>query len=634
MCGIAGIWKFDGSPVDPLRVQQMTATLSHRGPDAMGCYVEGPVGLGHTRLAIIDLIDASNQPFHSADGRYVLSYNGEVFNYVELRDELIDLGVQFRTHGDTEVVLAAYIQWGEDCVQRFNGMWAFAIHDQVQDKLFCSRDRFGIKPFVYAIHEGCFVFASEAKAILEIFPELRVPNYDVISYCVRQSLAAGLENTCFAGIMRLLPSHCLRVTADGVSKSKFWDYPTHVDRSIDKTTATRKIAELLDDAVRIRMRSDVTIGLTLSSGVDSTAIARLMRNHSQETMRAFTSCYESEYRSEVTTASETAKALNFEFSPVLCTARDFNQRLRQIVRHVETPHSSPAMMALWEIMKFAAPGTKVMLEGQGADELFAGYPTIYFGYAARQALRQGRLGLFFQQLWGAWRTTKEHPIFGSHYFFSGLLRACVPGAHKLIRRFGRGDESVYIGPLKNVPDYLPDFDRRVDDILNRKLKHSHQVDLVELLHYGDAISMAHSIESRMPFMDFRLIEYVFQLPAEFKFINGKAKQILREALVGMVPQPILDNQKKLGFVTPISEWLRKHPAELIEAILLTPKCEARGIFDMAKVRQIVDKHLSGRRDYGALIFRWLTTEIWFQEFIDTPATQASDRALDSTVVSR
>ena len=383
------------------------------------------------------------------------------------------------------------------------------------------------------------------------------------------------------------------------------------------------MAKLLDDAVRIRMRSDVPIGLTLSSGVDSTAIAYMMRSHSEESLRSFTSHYDKDYQSESDVAEQTSRQLHFDFSPVTCSSNDFMGRLRKIVQHVETPHSSPAMMALWEIMEQASRNTKVMMEGQGADELFAGYLTIYFGHAVRQALRQGRLGLFWRQLHGAWRNTQDHPLLGMHYFFSNLLRSFFPGSHKLIRKFGRGDESVYVGPLANIPDYLPDFDTNVDDALNRKLQHSHRVDLVELLHYGDAISMAHSIESRLPFMDYRLIEYVFQLPAEYKIIDGKGKQILRDALKGIIPDEIRMNQRKLGFVTPISVWLRDRPEETVYPILFTQKCADRGIFDMPKLKRLVEKHVQGKRDYGPLIFRWMTCEIWFQEFIDHKSSAPS-----------
>ena len=624
MCGIVGIYRFNEEAVDETDIVTMASTLRHRGPDALGSYCDRNVGLGHTRLSIIDLVETSNQPFHSADGRYTLTYNGEVFNYVELRSELEQLGHRFRTQSDTEVVLTAYIQWGAAAVNRFNGMWAFAVYDHAERNLFCSRDRFGIKPFVYAIHRGCVIFASEAKAILAVHPELRRPNFTTIAHCVRQSLAAGLETTCFEKILRLLPAMNMIVSSSGHVIERYWDYPRTADRGISKEDAAAEIARLMDDAVRIRMRSDVPVGLTLSSGVDSSAVARLMRAHSDEHLSAYTSHYGNDYPSESDVAAETSKQLDFQFTPVSCSADDFLARLRKVVHHVETPHSAPAMLALWEIMKTASRDVKVMLEGQGADELFGGYFTIYFGFAVRQALREGRLGLFLSQLLGGYRNTRDHPLLSMHYFFLHLMRAYVPSANKLIRRFGRGDESVYVGPLRNVPDHFHDRDGSFNDLLNKRLRDAHQLELVELLHYGDAISMAHSIESRLPFMDYRLVEHTFRLPGEFKIIDGKGKQILREALRDIVPHRILKNQRKLGFVTPISKWLRRNPDELVYPVLDSHECRSRGIFDVSRMRKLIARHVSGERDYGPLIFRWLTCEIWFREFIDSDNERISD----------
>lgn len=616
MCGIAGLFKFDHAEITATQIRTMVDTLQHRGPDASAVYVSRNIGLGHTRLAILDLVPESNQPFRSRDGRYILTYNGEIFNYLELRQELEQLGTIFRTHSDTEVLLEAFIRWGPECVKKFNGMWAFAICDTQDGTLFCSRDRFGIKPFVYAVHDGFFVFASEAKAILELFPELRKPNYRSLAICLRQSLTAGLEETCFSGIKRLEPSHSLLVSKQGLKTEKYWEYPHEVNYQIAQSEAEAEIARLLSDSVRIRMRSDVPLGLTLSSGVDSTATAHLMREHSDLPIASFTSRYESKYQSEVATAESTSKALELNFCPVTCNGEDFIPLLRQVVRHIETPHFSSAMLPLWNIMSEAAPRVKVMLEGQGADELFAGYLTIYYGHAAKEALRQFNLVRFFSQIMGAYRVTHQHPL-GSFYSTTSLLiRTFIPQSHKWIRRFGRGDESIYIGELRDVPDHFHPVEKRFADRLNRRLVTAHHIELVDLLHYGDAISMAHGIESRLPFMDYRLVEYAFQLPAHFKIINGKGKDILRRALRGIVPDTILQNQNKLGFVTPVSMWLRDAPEQNIYPILFTQKFADRGIFDIPKMKKLVSKHVAGKRDYGQLIFRWLTCELWFQEFID------------------
>lgn len=615
MCGIVGIVKPKDQVVRPSEIDKMITPIIHRGPNASGRYNDNNVGFGHTRLSIIDLNSDSNQPFKSSDGRYVITYNGEIFNYIELRKKLKDQGVEFRTSCDTEVVLNAYICWGEDCVTQFNGMWAFAIYDVDSGQVFCSRDRFGIKPLVYAQHKNVFVFGSEAKSILALYPELAVPNYESLSYCLRQSISAGLVNTCFEGIKRLAPSHNLILTSDGIDQFRYWNYPKLVDKEVSKEEATKKILSILDDSVRLRMRSDVPIGITLSSGLDSTTVAHLMGAHTSESINCYTSTYGDNF-SESETAEKTADALGFTFRSVACSYENFEDSLRQVIRHIETPHNSPAILSLWNIMSAASEDVTVVLEGQGADELFAGYMNVYFGNAALNELRRGRFLLFFRQLWAAFLNIKSHPAMGTHYFFSNMLRSIFPNSDAFIRKYGRGDESVYIGPLSAVNSFIPCFDPEFDDHLNQRLHQAHSVGLLNLLHYGDAISMAHGLESRLPFMDYRLVEYVFRLPGGFKLYDGVGKKILREAVDGLIPNDIRIDNNKLGFVTPISEWIREYPECNVYPILYTRRCEDRGLFDFARMKSIVDKHVSGKRDYGNLIFRWMSCEIWFQEFID------------------
>lgn len=593
----------------------MMAEIRHRGPDAEGCWTEGRIGLAHTRLAIIDLQPESNQPFHSTDGRYVLVFNGEIFNYIELRSELEQLGHRFRTRSDTEVIVEAHRAWGDDCVPRFNGMWAYALYDREADRLFCSRDRFGIKPFVYSFKGATFLFGSEVKPLLAVCPELRRPDFTVVSHCLRRSLSGGLEDTCFDKVRRLLPAHNLVIDGDRVRFFRYWDYPRTADRRMRPGDAAEQVRSLLDDSVRLRMRSDVPVGITLSSGLDSTAIAHLMRNHSGDRLLAYTSAYES-LESEVPVAGETSRTLGFEFHAVQCPAEGLVDRLRAIVRHIETPHAASPILPLWEIMRVARQGVKVVQEGQGSDELFAGYLPIYFSIAAAEALRRGRFLLAGRDLAEAWRVCRRQKQLGARYFWSNLLRTAIPGSHRLIRRYGRGDEDVYIGPLRTAPEYRLPVGTGYNDWLNQRLASAHSVELVDLLHYGDAISMAFGIESRLPFLDHRLVEAVFAMPGDLKFRNGITKFVLREAVAGTVPDSIAHNPYKQGFSTPVSEWFRQRPDDTVRAVLYSQACRERGLFDPQRVREIVEQHVSGQRDRGQIIFRWLISELWFQEFID------------------
>ncbi|MEQ1828803.1 MAG: asparagine synthase (glutamine-hydrolyzing) [Pirellula sp.] len=616
MCGITGYLNVDGAPAIASEIEKMVALIRHRGPDAEAWKVDRHVALGHTRLAIIDLQPESNQPFNSVCGRYCLVYNGEVFNYIELRAELEAAGCVFRTKSDTEVVLQAYIEWGDDCVKRFNGMWAFAIYDREQDRLFCSRDRYGIKPFVYAFHNNRFLFGSEIKPLLAVCPELKVPNYAAVAHCVKQGYSGGLESTCFDNVKRLLPSFNLVLHRGKLTFSRYWDYPTHADQNQDFESARERVEALLHDSVKLRMRSDVPVGITLSSGLDSTAIAHLMRRNSTERLHSFTSSYEN-IESEVGVASATSSELNLDFHAVSCSELGFLERITKIISHIESPHASSPMLPLWEIMRTARASVKVVLEGQGADELFAGYLPIYFGNSVMQSLKQFRLAEAWGNLSSAYRLTASHHLLGVHYFYSNLVRSVYPGSHKLIRRYGRGDESVYIGPLRDVPDYHMPETGYYDDVLNRRLAKAHAVELTNLLHYGDAISMAFGIESRLPFLDHRLVEEVFSLPASFKLKDGVTKRILREATKSFVPESIRNNRFKQGFTTPISTWFRNASEENVRSILLSDACKSRGLFDSKRLSAIIDLHMSGKRDFGPALFRWITCEIWFRQFIDT-----------------
>jgi asparagine synthase (glutamine-hydrolysing) len=615
MCGIAGIYNFDSSPASLSEIRLMVSQIEHRGPDAKSWITNGPAALGHTRLAIIDLREESNQPFYSSCGRYILTYNGEVFNYIELRAELEKLGYQFRTQSDTEVVLQAYIAWGDVCVTRFNGMWAFAIYDSLEHRLYCSRDRYGIKPFVYAKYRDRFLFGSEIKSLLAVCPKLKEPNYQAIAHCVKQGYSGGLEDTCFLNVKRLLPACNMIIQQERVSFQQYWEYPRGVSSTLSYGDAKEQVQELLDDSVRLRMRSDVPVGITLSSGLDSSAIANLMRSHSSEHIHSYTSSY-ANLESEVDVAQATSEKLKFEFHPITCTEQGFLDRLSQIIKHIESPHASSPMLPLWEIMRAARDSVKVVLEGQGADELFAGYHPIYFGTSVLQSLRTMQLRAAFKELQEAYRLTSSHHLLGKHYFYSNLVRSIYPGSHKFIRRFGRGDESVYIGPLADVRDYFLPKMGKFDDLLNERLAQAHSVELTNLLHYGDAISMAFGIESRLPFLDHRLVEAVFAMPSHFKMQGGVTKRVLRDAMRSTVPLAIIENRFKQGFTTPISTWFRQSPKDLIHDLLLSERCKSRGIFDTRRMQELIELHTAGKSDLGPSIFRWLTCEMWFREFID------------------
>lgn len=613
MCGIAGIYnQTSGQSVTEQELAAMLRTMPHRGPDASGIWrgAQG-IGLAHVRLAIIDLRPESNQPFASSDGDIVMTYNGEIFNYLELRQELKDLGHQFRTNSDTEVLLTAYRQWGQDVCRRLNGMWAFAIYDRRKDLLFCSRDRFGIKPFYYAVIDGRLILASEVKALLAVSRKLAAIEPGAVSKLMRASIAGHVPEHFCRGVRRLPAAHNMIVERSGNPLLKrYWDYPATIDRRISFEAACERFRELLLDSIRLRMRSDVPVGTTLSGGVDSSTIVCLLRTFYHGEHQVFTNEFKGTEYDESVPAGHLASQLELTHHRIASPQFDFLGTLTRIVHHMDGPTQCPATVPLWNIMRSMRGRIVVALEGQGADELLGGY-YMQAPAAVFDAVRAGRWRQAGRHL--QWLVRHSSPLRAG----LELTRAIMPSSH-LTWRLLRGDESVYSGCLAKGPDKQAD---RGDapiypESLANELRRNHEGGLSTLLHYGDAISMAHSIESRLPFMDYRLVEFVFSLPGEFKVRDGSGKVLLKEAVRGLVPEFILDNPYKLGFVVPIREWFRDRPDEIMYPVLLSDRCRQRGLFEPKALERALCRHVSGRVDLSSQIFRWLTLELWCQIAID------------------
>ncbi len=637
MCGIFGILDLGGGlPIDEKRFRAGLEKLAHRGPDGRRTerIAEGVI-FGQGRLSIIDLSDESSQPF-LLDDRYWLTYNGEIFNYLELREELEGLGCRFRTSGDVEVLLRAYAQWGPDCVNHFNGMWAFAVYDRVERTLFASRDRFGIKPFNYAVHDGQLLFASEIKALLHYAPALAQPDCRLIANFCRTSVGAQHEQTWFRDVRRLQPGCNLFVGADGGMRlARYWDYPRERRADIGFDAAKTQYAELFEDAVRLRMRSDVPLGITLSSGVDSNSIAYAMQGIDPAPHHSFTARFRDEEElvqdasiyqdgsrriDESVVALAVARQLGLEAHVVDTDYSDFVGQLSQIVYHLESGNSSPAVIPLMQLLGQARKHLTVVMDGQGADELLAGYISAVLWPAERDLVAQGRLG-------DAWRGLAEY--LKTYTLKSAVLLGIRQASNHLpmvsrVQQKLRGLDAVY-GPRlrdqKTIADF-PDRDASPGEgALSRRLREQHSGGLVNLLHYGDAISMANSLEARMPFLDHRLVEFVWPLPGDYKVRLGLGKYIHREAMRGLVDDSILDERTKYGFTTPIGQQFRKdHPAGAGPLdILRSDRCLERRLFDPAGMEALIAEHLSCRRDHGTLLFRILSVELWFRIFIDGEA---------------
>lgn len=627
MCGIFGLYNIKkNKQIDFNLFDLSLRKMIHRGPDNQtSLMVSDDLILGHLRLSIIDLNQVSNQPFSDEKENYWVTFNGEIFNYLEIKSELTALGYTFRSNSDTEVLLYSYIEWGHQCVNKFNGMWSFSIYDKVKNILFCSRDRFGIKPFNYALVDGQFIFASEIKSILSYFPELKVPNYNVISNYCRSSIGAQLKQTWFENIFRLEPAHNLFVDSNGIRTYRYWDYPKKVDYSITFNEAIKTYRDLFKSAVEIRMRSDVPVGFTLSSGIDSTSIVSVLRDklaHNSSYTAAFpnynfSTSEKQNFSSDIEIdesklVNRVAQELNLESNLIEVDFSNYPKRLSKIIYHLESGHGSPAIFPLDTILEKASADVKVVLEGQGADELLGGYISNVQPVNITNLLKRFKILSAFNEFQ---RFRKTYSIKTSIALF--IRDSNISWIQKCYFKFS-GIENFYSGKLKNY-NHIKDFPIKpvgFNDSVNKFLFKSHTAGLVNLLHYGDAISMKQTIESRLPFMDYRLVEFVFKLPSCYKVRDGFGKYIHLQAMDGIVPNYILENKLKFGFDSPLTHIFLSKEQDSAAAVLLSSRCINRGLFsEQAIQRAIVDLE-SSKINYSRYLFRMLNVELWFREFID------------------
>jgi asparagine synthase (glutamine-hydrolysing) len=628
MCGIFGVYKINekSNEFDLAKFESALLSMKHRGPDAHACkMVYNNALFGHLRLSIIDLNEESNQPFE-IDSNYSIVFNGEIYNYLELKEELIGYGYSFRTKGDTEVLLRSYQHWGEACISKFNGMWAFAIYDHKEQKLFCSRDRFGVKPFNYATVNGQFIFSSEIKGIINYFPELKVPNYNVIANYCRTSIGAQIKDTWFENVFRLEPAHNIVIRSGKMSIYRYWDYPRKVDKAISFDHALVKYKELFKDAVNLRMRSDVPVGFTLSSGIDSTSLVCSLKGNFKLNTNTYTASYTGKLfkRSEKPNFKADVEidepsivrrlARDLEMNPTIVEVsyEKYLEDLKKIIFFMESGHGSPAVFPLFHVLKEAQKDVTVVLEGQGADELLGGYISNVTPVYIRELLSKFKFR----------KAADVLTAFVKVYSLKAMLMLIVRHANnsfinKLFFRL-TGQDALYIGKLKSykgIKDY-PIEPSGFDTLFNKHLYKAHTGGLVNLLHYGDAISMAHSIESRLPFMDYRLVEFVFSLPSEFKLRNGLGKFIHRKAMEGIVPDYILQNPLKFGFDSPLAHLYCEEGADTPKGILLSDRCINRGLFSKQALQKAFKEQKAETKDHSRLLYRMLSVELWFRQFID------------------
>ncbi len=637
MCGVVGIFRRRGvNNGDSRRLAAMSIAVAHRGPDdhgylqldsasgniALGRELAPASGhdvlLGSRRLAVIDPSAAGWQPMANAARDIFLVFNGAIYNYPELKRELGARGRRFASGSDTEVILQAYEEWGPDAVTRFNGMWALVLWDQRQRLLFCSRDRFGAKPLYYYVDDDLFVFASEIKALLPALPRRAAPDWPMIYAYLARNALCHTSATLLTTVKRLRAAHNLLVSKDAVKSSRYWDY-----RSQSHTYAYDRPEEtfhsLLDDAVRLRLRSDVPVGVALSGGLDSTAIAALTRRHHGGAIKAFTAEFPGTPYDEGPDAAVMARSIAAEHYLIPYRPRSLADDVRRVVWHMDQPAPHPQVLPRWALMQTAAQQVKVILEGQGSDEMLAGYPRRYFpAWLSDEVVRLRSPALF------AACANIVRAVASRRTSSARLVRAALERALRLTRRSRR---------RRTIDAFHPDFrafgdrSREQSDAtsdhgsrLAAALLRDHQRDLLPwLLMLGDTISMAHSLESRLPFLDYRLVEFCFALPNEWKYDGVDSKIVLRRVLKTLAPPEITARREKIAFNAPVERWIAAALETEVRPMLLSARARGRGIFEPGAVQNTLAGFAAGRLGHSTTIFRWLSLEIWFQLFIDNDA---------------
>jgi asparagine synthase (glutamine-hydrolysing) len=591
MCGIFGIVD-PGREVDVTQLVAAARSMHHRGPDDSGTFVGPGVGLAAVRLAILDLSTAGHQPMTSEDGSVVLVYNGELYNYRELAAELRGRGHRFRSHSDTEVVLRAYEEWGRAAVTRFNGMFALAVWDDRTRELVLARDRFGIKPLYYAQHGGRFSFASEVKALLETGHACKVSPHALVEYFTFQNVLSDL--TLFDGVRILPPGHTLTLS-DGASRlEQYWDLELEPDESFGADAWREQIRDAFTTSVERHLMSDVPLGSYLSGGIDSASIVSVASSRIPRLM-TFTGGFDLSavdglelVFDERADAERVASHFRTEHYEMVMHAGDMWWVLPELVWHLEDLRVGMAYQNHY-IARLASKFVKVALAGTGGDELFAGYPWRYEQLASIDDPRVYERTLY--EYWSRLVPAGEHAT-----FFEPDLLAAAGGYDPM---------DVLVGAIKPAVGLDP---------LSKTLYFETKTFLHGLLVVEDRVSMAHSLEARVPFLDNELVEIARRVPSHLKRgVEGKA--IVREAMRGLLPDDVLAKRKQ-GFSPPDDSWYRGHSMERIRELLLDERTIARGYFQPKAIRSVLEEHAAARRNHRLLIWSLLCFEWWNRLFVD------------------
>ena len=628
MCGLVAILNRDGREAQAALLEAMGERIAHRGPDDEGTHVDGPVGLHHKRLAIIDLV-TGHQPMTFQGVTTV--FNGEIYNYLELRDALKQRGHRFETTSDTEVLLRAYVEYGVDFVKRLNGMFAFVLLDTRLKRVVAARDHFGIKPLYFFRDENVLLYASEIKALL-VHPAVRA-----------QVCAEGLHDyvtfqftlgatTLFKGISKLAPSHLhvIDLQSGELTVERFWEPDFSGPLNWNEPQITEQFSALLDDSVRLQMRSDVPVGTYLSGGLDSSTVTMAAARHAGEPLKTFTGAFqegpeydESRYAQLV---ANRAGARSFVIYP---TEQDFVEHLPRLVYHMDEPAAGPGLFPQFMVARLAKQHVKVCLGGQGADEMFAGYAryaVAYLEQAIKSAIlgssEEGALAIPLEGMAPNLALLKQYVPMLKRFLQSGVFEPMARRYFRLVDRT-EGMSELFSGDFRASLDAEAAF-TRFAEIFNRPATPSYfdrmtyfdmMTSLPALLQVEDRVSMAVSLESRVPLLDRRIVDLMATVPPAIKFKGGEVKHLFKRAVASLLPPEILAREDKMGFPVPLQHWARGKARSFFADTLLSRASQERGLLDTRVVERLIDHDQAfGRALWGAL-----QLELWHQQFIDRAA---------------
>ena len=614
MCGIIG-FNFKS------RNEDISKTLHHRGPDYFSKVEFENFTLAHNRLSIVDHNPKSNQPFKSSCGRYTVAFNGEIYNYKELKNNLKDK-YNFITDSDTEVLLYSYIEYGKDCLKDFRGMFSFGIYDEIEDRLFCARDRMGIKPFLYYFKEGKFIFGSEINSILTLLKKKPEINQESIFQYIKY-LYIPYPNTIFEDIYKLPPAHVLIYENKSIKIEKYWDLYSFIRQNnhLNENEILSKLDNLFDESIKLRMIADVELGSFLSGGIDSSLILYYMQRNSSKPINTFTLGFKNAKNyDETSDAKIMSDFFNTNHNEIIIEPQVL-ELLPKMVKHFGEPFASPTGLLIHELTNETKKYVTVALAGDGGDEVFGGYPK----YQALQfSEKLGFVSPPFFNLISKITDKIPESTTGNHLprrikkFISSMSKDNAEKYDDWSSYISDDDLSLLFKnfvPYNHIVKYLWENSKKCDVLIKSSI-----VDLKtylpnDMLYYGDIMSMANSFEVRFPLIDHKIVEFMTSIDSKWKIKDGQTKYLMKKLLDGKIPEPII-NKKKLGLNPPIGIWLKNDLKILITDYLSKEIIEKRGLFNYEFVNQMIYEFNNNIKDRSLNIWALIVLEEWFRQYID------------------